>query len=162
MRTLTKHDNIEGKQEWYTPKYIIDAFPVFDLDPCSPMIRPFETAKNYYTKEDNGLVQNWTGSVWLNPPYGRETKIWMRKLKEHGNGVALIFARTDTSTFFDSIWDGADGIFFFRKRLKFINENGETPGGAGAPSCLVAYGKHFCNIINSENFNIQGKFLWIR
>ena len=41
--------------EWYTPKEIIDALGKFDLDPCAPIIRPWETAKNHFTIEDNGL-----------------------------------------------------------------------------------------------------------
>lgn len=38
--------------EWYTPKYIIDALGEFDTDPCSPMMPPFKTANTMYNKVD--------------------------------------------------------------------------------------------------------------
>ena len=55
--------------EWYTPKYIIEALgDDFDLDPCAPY-NNWYTAKKSYTKEDNGLLKEWFGRVFLNPPY---------------------------------------------------------------------------------------------
>jgi len=47
----------------------------------------------------------------MNPPYGNRTKQWMKKMAEHDNGIALIFARTETRIFFPYIWDYADSIF---------------------------------------------------
>ena len=67
----------DGKIEWLTPPEIIHNLGEFDLDPCSPIIRPWETAKNYFT--DNGLNKDWFGRVWCNPPYGTETIKWMKK-----------------------------------------------------------------------------------
>ena len=71
----------------------------FDLDPCSPILRPWDTAKYHYTVSDNGFIKEWFGRVWLNPPYGRGMYEWMNKLAAHGNGIGLIFARTDTKGF---------------------------------------------------------------
>ncbi len=51
-----------GKDEWLTPKSIIDALGEFDLDPCSPVIRPWDTARKHFTVEDNGLLQEWGGA----------------------------------------------------------------------------------------------------
>ena len=91
----------EGRtDEWLTPPEILKAIGEFDLDPCSPINRPWNTAKKHYTVEDNGLIQEWIGRVFLNPPYGPETGKWLQKLAEHGNGIALIFARTETDMFF--------------------------------------------------------------
>lgn len=59
--------------EWLTPPAIIDALGPFDLDPASPIERPWPTAARHYTIEDDGLAQPWAGMVWCNPPYGRET-----------------------------------------------------------------------------------------
>ena len=127
--------------EWLTPQYIIDAIGPFDLDPCAPIIRPWPTAEKHYTRDDDGLIQEWYGRVWCNPPYGPETGQWLRKLADHGNGIALVFARTETDFFFRQIWDRAHSVFFFKGRLYFYNVNGrKSSKNAGAPSCLVAYG----------------------
>lgn len=103
MGGMAKHEpsNHRGqKDEWLTPPNIIRSLGVFDLDPCSPINRPWDTAINHLTILDDGLSKEWEGRVWLNPPYGNETRKWLKKLAEHGNGIALIFARTETKTFF--------------------------------------------------------------
>ena len=83
--------------EWYTPKWIIDALGSFDLDPCAPS-EQFYTADKCYTKEMDGLYQEWEGRVWLNPPYKNPLiGKFMKRLAEHGNGIALVFNRMDTA-----------------------------------------------------------------
>ncbi len=131
--------NTENKDEWLTPPYIIKALGSFDLDPCSPINRPWDTAKNHYTVLDDGLRLPWDGRVWLNPPYGRETFNWIARLSEHKNGIALIFARTETKGFHEYIWDRAYSVFFFKGRLKFYHVDGTRGASANAPSCLVTY-----------------------
>ena len=42
------------KSEWLTPPDLLSQLPEFDLDPCSPVRRPWPTAKNHYTIEDDG------------------------------------------------------------------------------------------------------------
>jgi hypothetical protein len=80
--------------EWLTPPEILQALGPFDLDPCAPIKRPWPMAAEHYTVEDNGLAQPWVGRVWCNPPYGLETARWLNRMAQHGNGIALIFART--------------------------------------------------------------------
>jgi hypothetical protein len=130
----------KGHDEWLTPKYITDALGPFDLDPCSPINRPWDTAALHWNKDDDGLSREWKGFVWMNPPYGRETSKWMFKLHSHGDGIALIFVRTETSTFFKYVWGKASAILFIKSRLSFCYVNGESACAAGAPSCLIAYG----------------------
>jgi hypothetical protein len=126
---------------WITPKHIIDALGPFDLDPCTPDIMPWDTAKKRYTKVQDGLKQPWDGFVWLNPPYGRLQDEWLKKMVEHNNGIALIFARTETKCWFDHVWDRASCILFLRGRLTFHKVSGEKgAGNSGAPSALVGYG----------------------
>ena len=91
------------KDEWLTPPSLLKDLGTFDLDPCSPINRPWNTANHHYTKLDNGLEKDWFGCVWCNPPYGRFAEIWLEKLARHGNGMALIFARTETEMFFNQI-----------------------------------------------------------
>ncbi len=136
------HTPVMGKDEWLTPPEIVQALGPFDLDPCAPVVRPWDTARKHYTVEDDGLRQPWEGRVWLNPPYGRETGRWLARLAEHGDGIALIFARTETSVFFEQVWRKADAVLFFEGRLTFYHVSGvKADNNGGAPSCLVAYGR---------------------
>lgn len=137
FNTVTK-----GHDEWLTPKYITDALGPFDLDPCSPgEWRPWDTALVHIGKPDCGLSAEWSGRVWLNPPYGRETFTWLRKLADHGSGIALIFARTETVGFHEQVWNRADSVFFFKGRLRFHKVCGTEADTANAPSVLVSYSK---------------------
>lgn len=86
-------------------------------------------------------MQDWHGRVWMNPPYGDEIGEWMTRLADHGNGIALVFARTETAWFFESVWRRAHAVFFFRGRISFYHVDGTQGDAAGAPSCLVAYGE---------------------
>lgn len=157
----TSFDRVfDGKDEWLTPPYIIKELGEFDLDPCSPINRPWPTAKKHYTILDDGLAQIWEGRVWCNPPYGSEATHWMAKCAKHGNAMALTFARTETKMFFDSIWSKADAMFFIKGRLSFYHVNGEKGGTAGAPSVLIAYGKE--NVLALEQCNLQGKLIYLK
>jgi len=154
--------NIANKDEWLTPPEIIKSLGVFDLDPCAPINRPWDTARHHHTKVDNGLLKNWYGRVWCNPPYGRETFKWLSKLADHKNGIALIFARTETIGFHSEIWNKADSVFFFKGRLKFYHITGAQGGTANAPSCLVSYSKENTeSIIKAHNNGHINGFLVI-
>lgn len=149
----------EGKDEWLTPPEIIHALGEFDLDPCSPINRPWPTAKKHFTIKDMGLMQNWEGRVWMNPPYGDETGDWLGKLRLHGNGIALVFGRTDTHYFQEYVFNVADAIFFIRGRLKFYHVSGEqAKDSAGAPSVLIAYGKENADLLRKFKL-LRGQFI---
>lgn len=133
------------KDEWLTPPEIIKALGAFDLDPCAPADerRPWDMATTHYSAEQNGLSLPWHGRVWCNPPYGLEAARWLEKLAAHGNGIALIFARTETAMFFDHVWEKADALLFIRGRLHFHHVDGRrAAANSGAPSVLVAYGQN--------------------
>ena len=130
------------KDEWLTPPAIIEAVGPFDLDPCAPINRPWDTANKHYTVEDNGLLQSWEGLVWCNPPYGLVAARWLERMAIHDHGVALIFARTETDMFFKYVWDRASAVLFIRGRLYFHHVDGtKAKANSGAPSVLVAYGQ---------------------
>lgn len=130
------------KDEWLTPPHILNRLGGFDLDPCSPINRPWDTAVLHYDIKDDGLSQLWFGRVWCNPPYGLEAAQWLDRMAQHGNGIALIFARTETRMFFDHVWKRADAVCFIEGRLHFHHVDGtRAKANSGAPSCLVAYGK---------------------
>lgn len=129
--------------EWYTPRSVFDALGVrFDLDPCSPGAdRSCVPAQEHWClPEHDGLKEPWHGFVWCNPPYGRHTGVWLRKMREHNNGIALVFARTGTS-WFQEIADSCSSIVFVAKRIKFISaKTGEPAGSPGADSVLLGWG----------------------
>lgn len=147
------------KDEWLTPPEVIKALGRFTLDPCSPGARrPWDTADLHYSVEDDGLRQPWSGRVWLNPPYGREAAAWLERLARHGDGVALIFARTETDMFFRHVWRQADAVMFLRGRLHFHHVDGRrAAANAGAPSCLVAYGAR--NVEALQRSGIEGQLI---
>ena len=71
MNGMGSHQSIKmQKDEWLTPPDLLEKLGTFDLDPCSPIVRPWDTAKHHYTIHDDGLSQTWFGRVWCNPPYG--------------------------------------------------------------------------------------------
>jgi DNA N-6-adenine-methyltransferase (Dam) len=152
--------NNANNDEWLTPPKIVEALGMFDLDPCAPIFPPWLLAKKQFNKKDNGLLKDWTGRVWLNPPYGRETFKWLAKLAEHKNGIALIFSRTETIGFHAEIWEKAHSIFFFKGRLKFFKITGEQGGTANAPSCLVSYSEKDTESIKNSSFN--GKLIFLK
>lgn len=151
--------NTDNNDEWLTPPDLVKSLGDFDLDPCSPEkdVRPWSTAKTHYSKSDDGLSQPWFGRVWCNPPYGRETFVWLEKLADHGNGIGLVFARTETQGFHSQVWGKADAVFFFKGRLKFYRVTGEKGGPANAPSCLVAYGKENVEVL--KRLGIPGRLV---
>lgn len=153
-------DGKPGKDEWLTPPELLAKLGNFDLDPCAPIVRPWDTAKKHYTRHDNGLMQPWHGRVWLNPPYGSQTGKWLHRLADHGDGIALIFARTETKAFFDGVWDVANAVLFLRGRIHFCDINGAPARSAGAPSCLVAFGG--CNVRALLDCGLPGKLIVLR
>lgn len=127
--------------EWETPQDIFDELDEifhFTLDVCATP----ENAKcdKFYTKEQDGLKQKWGGNVcWMNPPYGRGIKEWVRKaflisLRPDTQVVCLLPSRTDTRWFHDYCVRGQ--IWFIRGRLKF----GGAKNSAPFPSMIVIFG----------------------
>lgn len=146
--------------EWLTPPEIIKSLGEFDLDPCSPINRPWRTAKNHYTKIDDGLSKEWFGRVWLNPPYNRLIEHWMQKMADHQNGIALIFARTETKFFQHHVFNSASSILFLEGRIYFYNNLGiKASFNSGAPSVLISYGKQNAEYL--RNCNLKGKYFLI-
>lgn len=131
---------------WCTPQYFFDKLNEefhFVLDAAATD----KTAKCslYYTPETDVLSQSWNcgGSVFCNPPYGREISKWVFKAYQESTFVKfpivlLIPARTDTEYFHNYIYGKAD-IRFIKGRLKFTDEYGNIINSAPFPSMLVVY-----------------------
>lgn len=143
--------------EWYTPREIVGALGEFDLDPCAPS-RQFYTAKECYTKADNGLTRPWFGRVWCNPPYSRNLITpFIRKMADHANGIALIFNRMDIALWHEIIFPSASAMLIIRGRLRFIRPDGSQADAAGCGSVLLAFGHD--NAETLMTCNIKGKFI---
>jgi phage N-6-adenine-methyltransferase len=123
---------------WATPQEFynrLDAEFHFELDVCATP----DNAKcsRYFTERENGLLQKWTGIVWMNPPYGREIGQWIQKAyesaQEGATVVCLIPSRTDTTWWHEYCMKGE--IRFVRGRLKF----GGVVDNAPFPSAVVIF-----------------------
>ncbi len=147
------HERAGGPTEWYTPPHIFTALGIsFDLDPSSPGARlvPWIPARIHYTRSEDGLRQPWHGRVWLNPPYGRGIDGWLERFVAHRNGIALIFARTDTEWFHRFAVE-ADALCFTRGRIPFVSPmTSVTTGGPGCGSLLLAYGTQCVNALRQS------------
>ena len=127
---------------WETPQDLFDKLNNefhFTLDVCATP----ENAKceSFYTKEQDGLSQQWKGVVWCNPPYGKQIGSWVRRgffASLSGNTVVMLLpARTDTRWFHEYIYGKAE-IRFIRGRLKF----GGSKNSAPFPSMVVVFMPH--------------------
>ena len=138
--SLSGHQSAAMKSDtWLTPPEWIEKLGPFDLDPACPKFMPWKTATQMISVD--GLGYPWRGRVWLNPPFGTQAVKWLRKLMNHGNGIALIPARTETAMFYGNVWGKADAVCFVKGRPHFHYQNGErAPFNSGAPICLIAYG----------------------
>lgn len=152
---------VNDSDEWLTPPHILEPLGHFDLDPCAaPEPRPWSTAAKHYVRHEDGLKMPWYGRVWLNPPYGGPSIVgpWMRKMAKHHHGIALIFARTETELFHETVWNTATAVLFLKGRLFFSRPDGlRANNNAGAPSCLVAYGASDVEVL--QHSALDGKLI---
>jgi hypothetical protein len=153
------HSAASQSDEWLTPPELLAKLGEFDLDPCAPVERPWSTAREHYTINDNGLMKPWRGRVFCNPPYSSPW-LWrfMARMQDHGRGTALVFARTETEWFFEYVWRGATALHFLEGRLNFHLPDGtRSKHNAGGPSVLCAYG--FDDAERLGDSGIEGQFV---
>ena len=124
-----------------TPQWLYDELNIlfnFTLDPCADDLN--HKCDLYYTKEQDGLSQNWKGhTVFMNPPYGKGIyewvhKAWVESHKEDTRVIALLPSRTDTKWWNDIVMK-ASVIRFIEGRLKF----GDATNSAPFPSAIVSF-----------------------
>lgn len=125
--------------EWETPQWLFDQLDAefgFTLDVCA--LPHNAKCERYFTPEQNGLRQKWTGTCWMNPPYGREIAKWIRKAYESAQRgatvVCLIPSRTDAGWWHEYCMKASE-IRFFRGRVKF----GGAEWNAPFPSAVVVF-----------------------
>jgi hypothetical protein len=124
---------LNSSDDFLTPPEIVQAMGDFDLDPCASHRQQMRLAgKEYRFPEDNGLLLQWHGSAFVNPPFS-ELQAWINRFILHGNGVLLVPARVEVSWFW-KLWHHADSIFFTKGPVKYLCPEGKAPprffGGA--------------------------------
>jgi len=141
-------------EEWGTPPDVFAALNDefgFNLDPAAAEWN--HKCEDYFTKREDGLAQQWYGSVFMNPPYGRPIKRWIEKAWSEWVKVAeeqsrrssvdvvvgLLPARTDPQWFHKFIVGKAE-IRFLPGRLYFMNPDGSQGGRSPWGSMVVVWG----------------------
>lgn len=139
--------NNSGQNEWYTPPEIISAVRIvlgeIDLDPASSDIaNRIVKAKRYYTKENDGLSKEWSGRIFLNPPYSQplikyfSNKFCMSKID---TACVLVNNATDTA-WFQAMASKSAAICFMEKRVRFLDMNGNAIGAPLQGQSVLYYG----------------------
>jgi len=130
------------RQDWATPWEVFRqwdlTFGPFTLDVCATAHNA--KCKRYFSPEDNGLVQTWSGICWMNPPYGRGIDQWLDKAAlevRAGHAlrvVCLLPARTDSAWWHDLIFPRCT-VYFLRGRIRFEGAAHSAP----FPSAIVLF-----------------------
>lgn len=124
--------NNSKDDEWYTPEQYIEAARLvmgsIDLDPASnEFANEVVRAGTYFDEETDGLMQEWFGNIWLNPPYSTAlVKDFTEKLtnSEFEQAIVLVNNATETAWFRKMI-DNASAVVFTTGRIKFRKRDGE-------------------------------------
>lgn len=162
-RGIHTKPNNGSTNDWITPPKIVAALGKFTLDPCAHPNQFYRTASYMIAPPADGLKVFWhpRRRVWLNPPYGQQISLWLERLSNHGNGVALVPARTEVeSWFWPFIWDRAHAVLFLRGRLYFHKPDGALTGNAGHGSVLVAYGSKNAGLLAASG--IVGRYFKLK
>lgn len=128
---------------WETPLNVFNKYNdihKFTTDVCA--IESNKKCNHFYSPEENGLIQEWEGVCWMNPPYGSEIIKWVKKAHDSvmfgkcDKVVALLPARTDTRWFHSYCYHIAN-IELLKGRIKFVGGKSSAP----FPSMIVIWSK---------------------
>jgi len=146
MGKITKGMMTSNTYEWETPQDLFDFYDrrfCFDCDVCATE-KNTKVPSQFFTKELNGLKQEWYWNNWMNPPYGRTIGKWLKKAYEESElgklVVCLLPARTDTKWWQEYVMK-SDSIHFIKGRLKFGGQTNSAP----FPSAIAIFGLHYKN-----------------
>ncbi len=136
-----------ASNEWYTPRYVFDALDCrFDLDVAHPFGCETHVPAERFLSADS-LESEWSGFVWMNPPFGGRNALtpWLDKFFAHGNGIALVPDRTSAPWFWDA-WRQASAVLFTRK-IRFLRPDGSEGVSPSNGTCLMAAGRRGRNAL---------------
>jgi hypothetical protein len=151
---MAEHEQCIGlSSEWYTPRSVFDAIGLeYDLDPAHPgWDNPHccVPVRKILTARDDGLRQPWHGTLWLNPPFGgrRGQVPWLRKFFDHGDGIALVAARTSADWFHEVVTPNAELLLFPNGKTKFVRPDGSIGKEPGTGVVLIGMGDLACTAL---------------
>lgn len=143
---MSAWETMGATDEWYTPKYIFDALGCrFDLDVAAPMGGPkYVPCDHWYSQRSLSL--EWTGFVWMNPPFGSRNGVvpWLTKFIQHGNGIALVPDRT-SAPWFQAAAPQMRAVLFVSPKIKFERPDGTLGKSPGSGTALMAIGSKGIN-----------------
>jgi len=142
-------DRIGNKKNSFSSKSIEYSTPISIV---LPLIKEFNITKDvcasetnyklpdYWSKEDNALLQNWIGNCWMNPPFDRSLGKWVRKASDEadkygGTKVCLIPVRSNTKWWAEL--SPKSEIRFINGEVNFNDE----PRGLWMGMCIMIFGE---------------------
>jgi len=146
----------KGVSEWYTPLIYIEAarqvMGSIMVDPASSdKANEIVQADLWYTKEDDGLKQEWAGTVWMNPPYSQPLvqkfcNLFVEKFKskEITEGCVLVNNATETA-FFQNMLEHSRAVCFIKGRVRFLDEEGEAKGAPLQGQSVLYFGTNYAS-----------------
>ena len=154
---MAKHNiHFSKKDEWNTPKEVVDFFGSFDYDPATTKEKAAEfSIKHFDTIETNGLSTNWGvyKRIWVNPPFTIKHEFLKKAVetyKEYHNEIYILFPIEfmTTKRFHDITKDVGGIIFLPNGRIKFES-------GLGKKSSSPAFGSVVMKLSDNRNFIIH-------
>lgn len=128
--------------EWYTPSYIFEALGErFDMDVAAPVSGPLHVPTSAWISEGS-LEADWSGFVWMNPPFGHQStkRRWLAKFFLHGDGIALLPDRT-SAPWWQEAAPLASAVLFVSPKVKFIRPDGTIGEQPGTGTTLLSAGQ---------------------
>ena len=164
-----KKGNKKSSDCWYTPNSIVElvikVLGEITLDPCADDGKHLE-ARKHYTIVDDGLIREWEGQVFMNPPFSCPG-VWMKKLQaelESGRvkeAIALVPAATDTNWLSPLL--KTQPVCFWKGRIKFLDKDYQPRRAARQSHVLVYWGlrsKRFKEVFEEYGFvSVPNKLL---
>lgn len=122
--------------EWYTPSPFVEAarevMGGIDLDPAShEEANLIVKAEQFFTAEDDGLIQRWRGRIFLNPPGGKGPnkkplvpQFWWKLHYEYA-------IATSADERFEAVWIG-----YSLEQLQTLQNVRGVPSPVVCPICI--------------------------
>lgn len=145
-----------GSDDWWTPRWLFLAMGIrFDLDPCAGAATDVP-AREFCDRSlvAGGLDVEWSGRIWLNPPYSNidewTERMLQTSLERRGTGITLTYVRSERPWCQDLLKMAHDVLFLGtnpddgRSRVHFIpgpsNPKRGQRSAPGGPSMMCAFG----------------------
>jgi len=161
-----------GENEWYTPPEYIEAarrtMGSIDTDPASSeAANRTVKAKRYFTIESNGLVEEWPGNVWLNPPYTRNlVELFCDKLLEEfasrrTRQACLLVNNATETAWCQKVLSTAHAVCFVAGRIRYLDRTGQPAQSPLQGQVIFYFGReaeNFCKNFDHFGVVLPGEF----